>query len=455
MRLLIVGALTGQLTIATKIVMEKGASVTHADRIDTAMVVLRSGKGADLLMVDVAIDIRDLVSRLEAERIHVPIVACGIRNDARTAVAAIHTGAKEYIPLPPEPEMIAAILAAVADDTRELVYRDEAMANLIKLAQQIAPSDASILITGESGTGKEVVARYVHSHSARARGPFISVNCAAIPEQLLESELFGHEKGAFTGAVARRVGKFEEANGGTLLLDEVSEMDVRLQAKLLRAIQERVIDRVGGGRPVPVDIRIIATSNRNLTDAVREGKFREDLLFRLNVVNLKIPPLRERPADILELAQHFAKLYSQANGVALRPLSADAKRQLSLARWPGNVRELENTMHRAVLMASGDEIGPDAILSPDGLRLDQSKPAAVAHAAFAAEAVTRSLVGRTVADVERDLILETLKHCLGNRTHAANILGISIRTLRNKLNEYSAAGVPIPSPNGGDVRGAA
>jgi DNA-binding NtrC family response regulator len=455
MRLLIVGTLKGQLTSATKIAMDKGASVTHAESNDQAMAVLRSGKGADLMMVDVALDIRDLVLRLEAEHIHVPIVACGTQTDARAAVAAIHAGAKEYIPLPPDPDMIAAVLAAVANDAREMVYRDDAMAHVVKLAQQIAPSDASVLITGESGTGKEVLARYVHARSNRARGSFISVNCAAIPEALLESELFGHEKGAFTGAVARRIGKFEEANGGTLLLDEISEMDVRLQAKLLRALQERVIDRVGGTRPVPVDIRIVATSNRNLAEAVREGTFRDDLLFRLNVVNLKLPPLRERPADVLELAQHFARLYSQANGVAPRPLSADAKRQLSLARWPGNVRELENTMHRAVLMASGDEIGPDAILSPDGLRLDQSKPAAVAHAAMAAEAVTRSLVGRTVADVERDLILETLKHCLGNRTHAANILGISIRTLRNKLNEYSAAGVPVPSPNGGDIRGAA
>jgi DNA-binding NtrC family response regulator len=455
MRLLIVGTLKGQLTTATKIAMDKGASVTHAESNEQAMAVLRSGKGADLLMVDVALDIRDLVMRLEAEHIHVPIVACGTTTDARAAVAAIHAGAKEYIPLPPDPDMIAAVLAAVANDTREMVYRDEAMSHVVKLAQQIAPSDASVLVTGESGTGKEVLARYVHARSNRARGPFISVNCAAIPEALLESELFGHEKGAFTGAVARRIGKFEEANGGTLLLDEITEMDVRLQAKLLRALQERVIDRVGGTRPVPVDIRIIATSNRNLAEAVRDGTFREDLLFRLNVVNLKLPPLRERPADVLELAHHFARLYSQANGVPLRPLSTDAKRQLSLARWPGNVRELENTMHRAVLMASGDEIGPEAILSPEGLRLDQTKPPAVAHAAFAAEAVTRSLVGRTVADVERDLILETLKHCLGNRTHAANILGISIRTLRNKLNEYSSAGVPIPSPNGGDVRGAA
>jgi DNA-binding NtrC family response regulator len=456
MRLLIVGSLRGQLTTATKLAMAKGASVTHAESVEQALNVLRSGRGADLLMVDVALDIRDLVLRLDAERIAVPIVACGVSNDARAAVAAIHAGAREYIPLPPDPELIAAVLAAVTDDARELIYRDESMAHVVKLAQQIAPSDASVLITGESGTGKEVVARYVHGRSNRARAPFISVNCAAIPENLLESELFGHEKGAFTGAVARRIGKFEEATGGTLLLDEISEMDARLQAKLLRAIQERVIDRVGGGKPVAVDIRIIATSNRNLVEAVREGKFREDLLFRLNVVNLKIPPLRERPADVLELAQHFIKKYSDANGVPARPLSAEARRALVLNRWPGNVRELENTLHRAVLLAGGDEIGIDGIVTPDGMRLDQARTPghmmAVAHAAMAAETVTRALVGRTVADVERDLILETLKHCLGNRTHAANILGISIRTLRNKLNEYAGDGVPIPPPGSGEAR---
>jgi two-component system, response regulator FlrC len=456
MRLLIVGSLNGQLTTATKLAMDKGASVTHAVDIDQALNVLRSGRGADLLMVDVALDIRDLVLRLEAERIAAPVVACGVSNDARAAVAAIHAGAKEYIPLPPDPELIAAVLAAVSDDTRELIYRDEMMAHVVKLAQQIAPSDASVLITGESGTGKEVLARYVHLRSNRSRGAFISVNCAAIPENLLESELFGHEKGAFTGAIARRIGKFEEATGGTLLLDEISEMDARLQAKLLRAIQERVIDRVGGTRPVSVDIRIIATSNRNLVDAVREGVFREDLLFRLNVVNLKIPPLRERPADVVELAQHFIKKYSAANGIPARPLSAEARRTLVLNRWRGNVRELENTIHRAVLLSTGDEIGADGILSPDGARLDQAKtPSAVMHATMAAEAVTRALVGRTVADVERDLILETLKHCLGNRTHAANILGISIRTLRNKLNEYADDGIPITPPGNGEVRGAA
>jgi len=453
MRLLIVGTLKGQLTTATKLAMEKGASLTHADQIEQALAVLRSGRDADLIMADAAIDIRDLVLRLGAEHIHMPIVACGTSNDARAAVAAIHAGAKEYIPLPPDPQLIAAVLAAVSNDARELVYRDESMAHVVKLAQQIAPSDASVLITGESGTGKEVVARYVHSRSNRARAPFVPVNCAAIPEHLLESELFGHEKGAFTGALARRIGRIEEAGGGTLLLDEISEIDARLQAKLLRAIQERVIDRVGGTKPVPVDIRIIATSNSNLVEAVRAGAFREDLLFRLNVVNLKIPALRERPADVIELAQHFIKKYSQANGLPARALAADARRTLVRNRWPGNVRELENTIHRAVLLTTGSEIGTEAILTPEGTRLDQL--ATITHATMAAEAVTRALVGRTVADVERDLILETLKHCLGNRTHAANILGISIRTLRNKLNEYADDGVPIPPPGGSEVREAA
>ena len=456
MRLLIVGTLNGQLTTATKLAMDKGALVTHAADIAQALAVLRSGRGADLLMVDVAINIRELVAGLEAEHIHAPIVACGTATDARAAVAAIQAGAKEYIPLPPDAELIAAVLAAVADDRRELIYRDDSMARVVKLAQQVAGSEASVLITGDSGTGKEVLARYVHARSNRAKKPLICVNCAAIPETLLESELFGHEKGAFTGAVARRVGRFEEANGGTLLLDEISEIDVRLQAKLLRAIQERVIDRVGGTRPVAIDIRIVATSNRNLAEAVRDGSFREDLLFRLNVVNLKIPPLRERPADVIELAEYFVKKYAAANGVAARPLSQEARRTLTLNYWPGNVRELENTMHRAVLMASGEEIGAEAILTPDGTRLDQQRSApAVAHAAFAAEQVSRGLVGRTVAEVERDLILQTLKHCLGNRTHAANVLGISIRTLRNKLNEYSADGVPVPPPGGGEPRVAA
>lgn len=261
MRLLIIGTLKGQLTTATKIAMDRGASVTQAVDIAQALNTLRA-RGADLIMIDVGLDIRDLVDRIVAEHINVPVVACGVDNDARAAVAAIHAGAKEYLPLPPDPELIAAVLAAVTNDTRELVFRDEAMENVIRLANQIATSEASILITGESGTGKEMLARFVHQKSPRAKKAFISVNCAAIPENLLESELFGHEKGSFTGAVARRIGKFEEADGGTLLLDEISEMDARLQAKLLRALQERVIDRVGGGKPVPVDIRVIAKIGR-------------------------------------------------------------------------------------------------------------------------------------------------------------------------------------------------
>jgi len=451
---MIIGSLNGQLTTATKIAMDRGAKVTHAPDAISAMKDLRSGRGADLVMVDVTIDIGDLIEQMEAEHIHVPLVACGVEHDAKAAVAAIQAGAKEYIPLPPEPELIAAILEAVASDSSAVIYRDEKTAEVIRLADQIAASDASILITGESGTGKEVMARHVHQKSARAAKVFIAVNCAAIPENLLESELFGHEKGAFTGALARRIGKFEEANGGTLLLDEISEMDVRLQAKLLRAIQERIIDRVGGSKPVPVDIRIIATSNRNLSEAVAQGAFREDLLYRLNVVNLKIPPLRERPADILELADHFAKKYAQANGMPRRGISANARRQLLANRWPGNVRELENTIHRAVLLSSGAEIEADAIRSPDGemtaAAVHASGPAA--HAAQMAEDISRGLVGMTVAEVERDLIIDTLSHCLGNRTHAANILGISIRTLRNKLKQYTSEGLEVPMP--GDIRSA-
>jgi len=450
MRLLIVGELKGQLTAASKIAMERGAQVSHAPDAESALKHLRAGRGGDLLFVDVTLDIADLIGRLEAERMCVPIVACGVETDARAAVRAIRAGAKEYITLPPDPEIIAAVLAAIASESHQLVVRDDAMALVVSLAERVAPSDASVLITGESGTGKEVLARHVHRKSSRADRPFISVNCAAIPENLLESELFGHEKGAFTGALARRVGRFEEADGGTLLLDEISEMDARLQAKLLRALQERVIDRVGGTRPVPVNIRVIATSNRNLAEAVREGSFREDLLYRLNVVNLKIPALRDRPQDVLALADHFARKYAEANGLPLRPISPEARRELTRNRWPGNVRELENTLHRAVLLAGGEEIGLEAILTPDGSPLeafvDPRFAGPAGRAALTAEAVTRSLVGRTVADVERGLILDTLTHCLGNRTHAANILGISIRTLRNKLREYAAEGLPIPPP---------
>ncbi|MCR5879005.1 sigma-54-dependent Fis family transcriptional regulator [Phenylobacterium sp. J367] len=451
MRLLVVGRLNGQLSTAVKLAMSAGAKVSHVESISQATHALRAGQGADLLMVDYELDIAGLIAANEAERIRVPVVACGIGADAVGAAAAIKAGAKEFIPLPPDAELIAAVLAAVSDDNRPMVVTDPAMHQVIALADQVAGSDASILITGESGVGKEVIARYVHQKSRRAQKPFISVNCAAIPENLLESELFGHEKGAFTGAVARRIGKFEEANGGTLLLDEISEMDARLQAKLLRAIQEREIDRVGGAKPVKVDIRILATSNRDLVQAVKEQTFREDLLYRLNVVNLKIPSLRERPADVVALAEYFIKKYATANGVPDRPLSAEARRRLTLHRWPGNVRELENAMHRAVLLSSGPEIEEGAIRLPDGQPLAAADPGVrtAQAASFAAETASRAFVGQTVAEMEQRLILDTLEHCLGNRTHAANILGISIRTLRNKLKEYTEAGVAVPAPQMG------
>jgi len=450
MRLLVVGRLSGQLSTAVKMAMSAGAKVSHVETIAAATHALRAGQGADLLMVDYELDIAALIAANEAERIRVPVVACGVGSDPDLAARAIRAGAKEFIPLPPEADLIAAVLAAVSDDDRPLITADPSMQSVLMMADQIAGSDASILITGESGVGKEVMARYVHQKSRRAERPFISVNCAAIPENLLESELFGHEKGAFTGAIGRRIGKFEEADGGTLLLDEISEMDGRLQAKLLRALQEREIDRVGGSRPVKVDIRVLATSNRDLAQAVREGSFREDLLYRLNVVNLRLPPLRERPADIVTLAEHFAKKYATANGVPVRPLSADAKRRLLTHRWPGNVRELENAIHRAVLLSPGAEIEDAAVRLPDGKPLSGADAGSMtaSRAVQAADAAARTFVGQTVAQVEQQLILETLSHCLGNRTHAANILGISIRTLRNKLKEYSEAGVDVPAPQG-------
>ncbi|GAB4187036.1 MAG: sigma-54 dependent transcriptional regulator [Thalassobaculales bacterium] len=448
MQLLILGPLDGHFTTASQIALARGAKVSHVSTLDQAMTALRAGQGADLLMVDARLPIARLVENLKAERINVPVIACGIGSDADAAVRAIKAGAKEYIPLPPNAELIAAVLEAVAEESSAVVFRDPAMAKVVKLADQIAPSDASVLVTGESGTGKEVMARYIHAKSRRASQKFVSVNCAAIPENLLESELFGHEKGAFTGAVARRIGKFEEANGGTLLLDEISEMHPRLQAKLLRAIQEREIDRVGGTTPIKVNIRLIATSNRNLVDEVKAGNFREDLYFRLNVFNLQLPPLRQRPHDVKVLSEHFAAKYADANGLPRRPLSEAAAERLRRHRWPGNVRELENTMHRAVLLAAGETIDADAIMLPDGA--ETAPPANEAAEAAAERMGLAGLVGRTVADVERDLIIDTLKHCLGNRTHAANILGISIRTLRNKLRQYADEGLAIPMPGEAD-----
>ena len=441
MRLLIIGNLDGQIGAAARIAIDRGARVAHVDNVEAALDALRAGQGADLIMVDVRLDIATLVKNLRSERINAPVVACGIGNETGLAVQAIRAGAKEYVPLPPSAELIAAVLEAVTEENTALVARDPKMLDLLKIADQIAPSDASVLITGGSGTGKEMLARYLHNKSKRKAGRFVAVNCAAIPETLLESELFGYEKGAFTGAVARRIGKFEEAKGGTLLLDEISEMDTRIQSKLLRAIQEREIDRIGGTQPIKIDVRILATSNRILEDEIAQGRFRQDLFFRLNVVNLNIPSLVDRPEDIPVLAEHFARKHAEANGVKTPSISTEAMAKLKGHSWPGNVRELENSIHRAVLLSAGPEIGAEAIA------LGASRPAA---GATAVAGTGTGLVGRTVADVERELIIVTLTHCLGNRTHAANILGISIRTLRNKLKQYNEEGIPVPTPREGE-----
>lgn len=513
MKLLIIGHLEGHISEAGKIALSRGAKVMHSTTIDQGLIALRNGDGIELVMIDVKEDVKQFIDQLKLERIAIPVVACGIGNDKQSVIRAIKSGAKEYVPLPPDAELIAAVLAAVTQEDRSMIADDPAMIPVMKMAKQIAPSTATVLITGESGTGKEVMARFIHENSPRVNGRFISVNCAAIPENLLESELFGHEKGAFTGAVARRIGKFEEADGGTLLLDEVSEMHPLLQAKLLRAIQEKEIDRLGGGKPVKVDIRLLATSNRDLQREVMAGNFREDLYFRLNVVNLLLPPLRERRQDLAKLTSFFVQKYAGQNDMPVKQVSEGAMHKIFNHVWRGNIRELENTMHRAVLISTEDHIEPEAIIlagqapipatpaqqpvpqqqispanpygSPpasgavlgNSSGLDRPTPipqatpiasgnpyaadsltpfgdddaqtATPIHADTTSEAVTpdnatSALVGRTVAHVERDLIIDTLQHCLGNRTHAANILGISIRTLRNKLRQYNDEGLDVP-----------
>jgi DNA-binding NtrC family response regulator len=441
MRVLIIGSLAGELGQAARIAITRGAKLEQADNTDAALAWLRADARVDLVLCDIIHDVGTVVRALTAERMAVPVVACGTGDDPDAAARAIRDGAREFLPLPPDPDLIAAILQAAAGETHAMVVRDATMQATVGRAEQVAKSEASVLITGESGTGKEVLARHIHNMSRRAAGPFVALNCAAIPDNLLESELFGHEKGAFSGAVARRIGKFEAAHGGTLLLDEISEMDVRLQAKLLRALQEREIDRLGGGAPVKVNVRILATTNRDLPAEVQRGTFREDLYFRLNVVSLRIPPLRERPGDIAALAEHFLRRYAEVNGLPFRPLSREALLRLGSHSWRGNVRELENAIHRAVLLAEGDLIGIEAI--------ELGPPATAVQPAGAGAGGVASLVGRRMEEVERDLIIETLGHTLGNRTHAATILGISIRALRNKLRDYAAQGVAVPPPAAG------
>lgn len=321
-----------------------------------------------------------------------------------------------------------------------LVSVDQAMVAVVNRTEQIAWSEASVLIQGESGTGKEVLARHIHSHSRRANGPFVALNCAAIPEHLLESELFGHERGAFSGAIGRRIGKFEVAQGGTILLDEISEMDSRLQAKLLRALQEREVDRLGGTSPIKINARVIATTNKNLWEEVGKKTFREDLFFRLNVAPLHIPALRERPADIDALSDHFARKYALQNGLPVPLFSLSARDLLRSYPWPGNVRELENIIHRAVILMAGDVLCVDELdMHPGQVIRRRLPPADHPHPPDA-------FVARSLVEMEQALIVDTLGYTKGNRTHAAAILGISIRALRNKLRDYAAQGINVPAP---------
>ncbi len=300
------------------------------------------------------------------------------------------------------------------------------MKEILDVGLRVAGSKATVLIQGESGTGKELISRYIHSKSPRSQGPFVAVNCASLPETLLESELFGHEKGAFTGAIQKKIGKFELAQGGTILLDEISEMNPLLQAKLLRVLQEGEIDRIGGRQPIAIDVRVIATTNRNIEGMIAKGEFREDLYYRLNVIAIRIPPLRERPEDIELLTIHFLKSFSGEYRRPVQAISEGAMAWMKKQQWRGNVRELKNLMERAVLMSQGN-ILDFSDLCPDSAALASRE---------AEESPTLDFPSLSLREMEEKMIMRALEKTNGNRTHAAKMLGISIRTLRNKLNEY-------------------
>ncbi|MFQ5673732.1 MAG: sigma-54-dependent transcriptional regulator [Nitrospinales bacterium] len=308
---------------------------------------------------------------------------------------------------------------------RRIATRDPGMEKLLKFVENIAYSKSTVLISGESGTGKELFARYIHQCSPRADKAFVAVNCAALPEGLLETELFGHEKGAFTGAASRKEGKFEIANQGTLLLDEITEMSSQLQAKLLRVLQEHEVDRVGGREPIPVDVRVIATTNRDIKQKIKDNEFREDLFYRLNVIPLKLPALRNRKSDIALLAGFFLQKYGKENRKTITRIAPETEALLKKHSWPGNVRELENTIERAVLLCRGDTVMPADLFMDDE---DAIEPATDAG----------KFVGSTLGEMEKQLILKTLEEVGNNKTRCAEILNISVRTLRNKLAEYNS-----------------
>ncbi len=390
-------------------------------------------------------DLTGIVLLQEIKRLasDVPVVMIAAQGTVSDAVAAIQAGASDFILKPVSADTVLAVVCnaladgsgnnsggAAANDAaaaQAIVTQDPQLLNLLNLARSVAASHATVLVQGESGTGKELIASFIHRHSGRAQQPYVALNCAALPDTLAESELFGHEKGAFTGAVSRKIGKFEQAGCGTVVLDEISELTLPLQAKLLRVLQEREVDRIGGARPVPIHARVIAVSNVNLEQAVEEGKFRADLYFRINVVPITVPPLRERVQDIPLLARHFLKTYGTLNRKAVADIRDDAMEILCSREWKGNVRELQNVMERAVLVCNQPDIQPKHLFWG---RCDGSGGRA-AHA-FPLR------TGLTVREMEKRLITETLKDVNNNRTRAAELLGISIRTLRNKLREYRA-----------------
>ncbi|MDY6986689.1 MAG: sigma-54 dependent transcriptional regulator [Thermodesulfobacteriota bacterium] len=368
----------------------------------------------------------------------VPVIMITGHGTITKAVGAMKQGASDYILKPFSAETLESALRKVSykannepqtkpmrpctSQPTRIITQDSGFLELIHLALNVAPSNATVLVLGESGTGKELLASYIHQHSQRSTKSYIAVNCAALPETLAESELFGHEKGSFTGAANTKLGKFELAHGGTILLDEISEMAMPLQAKLLRVLQEREIDRVGGTKPIPIDVRVIAVSNVDLNAAVQQGTFREDLFYRLNVIPVTIPPLRDRRRDIPLLADHFLKKYTTSNNRTMTTISDQTISLLMKYDWKGNVRELENTIERAVLLGSGD------VLMPKHLFLEKSKDCGGRNIPLT--------VGVSLKEMEKQLIFMTLKEVNDNRTHAAKLLGISIRTLRNKLREY-------------------
>jgi two-component system response regulator FlrC len=392
-----------------------------------------------------------LLAEIRGRKPGLPVLLMTAFGDVDKAVAAMRGGACDFMLKPFEPKALLDQIEryAIPPAAEGVIVADPRTREVLLLASRVAKTDATVLLTGESGTGKEVFARYIHDQSPRTKGPFVAINCAAIPDNLLEATLFGYEKGAFTGAQSAQAGKFEQANGGTLLLDEISEMPLSLQAKLLRVLQEREVERVGGKKPVSVDIRVLATSNRNMALEVAAGRFREDLFYRLNVFPLAIPALRERPEDVVPLARHFLGLHGSRLG-RVGQLSAGAAAKLAAYQWPGNVRELENVMQRALILAPDDMIEAEhLLLQPSNLAgipgVAATVPAVAPAPTFAApipmQAVVSTEIPANMKDLERQHILETLAKVGGSRKKAIELLGISERTLRYKLKQYRDEGV--------------